>query len=94
MIGDRANQGVYGDIYGAYINLQRMVRTDRYKMIIYPKAKKIRIFDIINDPMEMNDLADDPNYSAIKTELIGKFKQQQALMSDPLDLSTVFPQLF
>lgn len=84
----------YSEIYGAYINVQRMVRTDNYKLIIYPKAKKIRLFDVVNDPNEMNDLANNANFTEVKKELIEKFKKQQQVMDDPLDLHPVFPELF
>lgn len=84
----------YSEIYGAYVDLQRMVRTDKYKLIIYPKAKIVRLFDMENDPLEMNDLADNVEYSEVKAELIEKFKRQHELMDDPLDLHPFFPELF
>jgi len=94
MIYKQQLESSYSDIYGAYINLQRMVRTENYKLIIYPKAKKIRLFDVIKDPNEMNDLTDDTSYDSVKKELIEKFKKQQELMEDPLDLHEYFPDLF
>lgn len=30
-------QGNYNGIYGAYMNLQRMIRKDGYKLLVYPK---------------------------------------------------------
>lgn len=93
MINKEVNESSYSEIYGAYINLQRMVRTDKFKLIIYPKAGKIRLFDVVNDPNEMVDLVDDPNYSEVKKELIEKFKKQQEIMDDPLDLHAFFPEL-
>jgi arylsulfatase A-like enzyme len=94
LIKNKTGRSSYPEIYGAYIDLQRMIRTDKYKMIIYPKAKKIRVFDIINDPNEINDLAEDTSYETVKKDLIEKFKKQQKLMSDPLDLHPIFPNLF
>ncbi|NQU52591.1 MAG: sulfatase-like hydrolase/transferase [Bacteroidetes bacterium] len=94
MVNNEVDESQYSEIYGAYINFQRMVRTDKFKMIIYPKAKKIRIFDMVNDPEEMNDLADNAEYAKVKTELITKFKRQQQIMDDPLDLHPIFPELF
>ena len=94
LINKEVTASLYPEIYGAYVNFQRMVRTDNYKMIIYPKAKKIRLFDIINDPNEMNDLTDIAEYAKVKNELIERFKKQQKIMDDPLDLHPVFPELF
>ncbi|WP_372725639.1 sulfatase-like hydrolase/transferase, partial [Novipirellula sp.] len=31
--------GSLDEIYGCYLNLQRSIRTDKYKLIVYPKAK-------------------------------------------------------
>jgi arylsulfatase A-like enzyme len=94
MINNEANKSAYSEIYGAYINFQRMVRTEKYKMIVYPKAKKILIFDMVNDPLEMNDLDGNPDFAEVKKELITKLKKQQELMDDTLDLHTFFPELF
>jgi len=94
MVNNEVNVSPYSEIYGAYINLQRMVRTDKFKMIIYPKAKKIRMFDMENDPEEMNDLADNKEYAQVKSELVDKFKNQQKIMDDPLDLHPIFPEVF
>ena len=94
MISNKTQKSAYNEIYGAYINFQRMVRTEKYKMIVYPNAKKILIFDMVNDPLEMNDLADKPDFANVKKELIAKLKQQQQLMDDTLDLNEFFPELF
>ena len=37
-------------IYGAYIDYQRMIRKDGFKLIVYPKIKKTVLFDLKNDP--------------------------------------------
>ncbi len=84
----------YSEIYGAYVNLQRMVRTDKYKLIVYPEAKKILLFDIENDPQEMKNLAENPEYNEVVKELVGRLKKQQELMDDPLNLHPYFPELF
>ncbi len=94
MINQEVDHSSYPEIYGAYMNLQRMVRTEKFKMIVYPKAKKVLIYDMVNDPLEMTDLADDANYAEVKTELAAKLKSQQELMDDPLDLHEFFPELF
>ena len=93
-INKEVTDSPYSEIYGAYINFQRMVRTDKYKLIIYPNAKKILLFDMVNDPNEMNDLADNSDYAEVKQKLIERFKNQQKIMEDQLDLHPFFPELF
>lgn len=78
------------EIYGAYMNLQRMIRTDRYKMILYPEIDIIRLYDIKKDPNEMVDLAKNKKSLKIMNELFVKFKEQQKIMGDTLDLDPCY----
>lgn len=94
MINKETNTSSYEEIYGAYIKFQRMVRTEKFKLIVYPNAKKIRLFDMVNDPQEMNDLTDNTDYAEVKSELIAKLKKQMTEMEDQLDLHEPFPELF
>ena len=52
----------YDAIYGGYVDSQRMIRKDGFKLIVYPKINKILLFDMENDPEEMNDLSEVPKY--------------------------------
>ncbi|TKG89650.1 DUF4976 domain-containing protein [Puteibacter caeruleilacunae] len=78
---------VYDAIYGGYLNYQRMVRTDQYKLIYYPHVKKTQLFDIKADPKEMNNLADEKKYKKIKKQLFEKLQQMQKDLDDPFELS-------
>ena len=40
--------------------MQRAVRDDRWKLIVYPQINKTQLFDLQNDPHEVKDLAGDP----------------------------------
>ncbi|WP_420320893.1 sulfatase-like hydrolase/transferase [Flagellimonas sp.] len=76
----------YESIYGCYTDTQRMVRANGFKLIAYPNAGKLRLFDLKNDALEMNDLAEDPKYTDIKDKLWNKLLSLQQTMNDPLDL--------
>lgn len=78
--------GNYPGIYGAYTMRQRMIRTDGFKLIAYPRAKKLRLFDMKNDPLEMNDLSDNAKYKAEKDKLWDALLLLQKEMNDPLNL--------
>src|SRR5690606_38156939 len=79
----------YSEIYGCYMDLQRMVRTDKYKLIVYPAAKKILLFDMKKDPLEMQDLSGNHKYRKILDDMKGRLVKQQKLIGDDLDLSAM-----
>jgi len=84
---DRDQSGYPQDIYGAYMDLQRMIRADDYKLIVYPKAGIIHLFDLINDPAEMHDLASATNQKERVRSMFGQLQELQAEMGDTLDLT-------
>ncbi len=78
----------YPSVYGGYTMTQRMVRSEGFKLIAYPNAKKIRLFDLQKDPMEMNDLSDNPEYLEKKKALFEKLLVLQEQLLDPLRFSS------
>jgi arylsulfatase A-like enzyme len=93
LISNASKKSPYPEIYGTYMNLQRMIRTDKYKLIVYPKAKVIRLYDVENDPLEINDLAQNPGYSEIVKNLLNRLENQQKTMNDTLNLKYSFPAI-
>ncbi|GAA3610713.1 sulfatase-like hydrolase/transferase [Flavivirga amylovorans] len=84
---DKSN---YEAIYGAYLNVQRMIRKDGFKLLVYPKIDKILLFDLNKDPEEMNNIADNPaNKDKVKS-LFKDLMQLQKDMEDPLDISNLY----
>lgn len=47
----------YQHVYSSYLGLQRTVRVGDWKLIWYPKADVIRLYNLAEDPEELNDLA-------------------------------------
>ena len=83
--GDRS-ESYYDAIYGCYIDLQRMIRKDGFKLIVYPEADKTLLFDMENDPWEINDLSNHPDYQDIKSSLFNDLLKLQEEMNDELEL--------
>jgi arylsulfatase A-like enzyme len=83
----------YEAIYGGYLKLQRMVRQDGFKLILYPTIRRAVLFDLRTDPDEMHDLADDPKYQATKKKLFATLLELQKETEDTLDLKSAFPEL-
>ena len=58
-------KAVRDGVFGAYRNLQRMVRDERYKLIKYAVKgeKHTQLFDLVDDPWETKNLAEDPAFA-------------------------------
>tara|TARA_B100000809_G_scaffold54621_1_gene50314 strand:- start:54923 stop:56437 length:1515 start_codon:yes stop_codon:yes gene_type:complete len=69
-------------VFGAYKNLQRMIRSDTYKLIVYPHNKNIQLFDLEKDPYEMENLAFNKKYRKIKEQLLNELIAQQKNLGD------------
>ena len=81
----------YGAIYGTYEKgSQRMIRKNNYKLIVYPKSQKVLLFDLENDPLELNDLSSDPANSKKLKTLFKDLIQLQGSMGDELDLKSIY----
>lgn len=76
----------YDAIYGAYLDKQRSIRTDRHKLIVYPEAGVRRLYDLREDPKEQHDLAGDASMKPIEEALFARLRQLQSEMNDSLDL--------
>lgn len=87
----KVNKSSYPTIYGAYFGKQRMYRTDNYKMIIYPTANKVRLYDMKNDPLEKYDLAEKKEkHKKVLKRLFKEYCVLQKQMNDPIDLKKAF----
>lgn len=80
----------YDAIYNGYRDLQRMIRKDGYKLIVYPKIEKTLLFDLKNDPEEMHDLSDDEAHKVKVDSMFKELIQLQKDMNDPLDISHIY----
>jgi arylsulfatase A-like enzyme len=78
---------LYDSVYGAYRDYQRMVRTERYKLIRYPHVGEVQLFDLKNDPWEMKDLAEDQSYADRVAELDEKLRWWMKETGDTIDLN-------
>ena len=73
-------------VFAFYRNLQRAVRTKDHKLIVYPEARVTQLFDLKKDPWEMRNLADKPEYAAVKRALLERLHRFQRELEDDLPL--------
>ena len=76
----------YPAIYGCYINFQRMIRKDGFKLIVYPKLKQLKLFQVSTDKDEMIDLSEDADHRGTISTLFDDLLQLQKEMEDELDI--------
>jgi arylsulfatase A-like enzyme len=86
-IEDKQTDSNYPEIYGAYMDLQRMIRVDDYKLIVYPNAGVIKLFDLINDPSEKHNLAAASGAQDRIRIMFRKLQELQVEMGDTLEMS-------
>jgi arylsulfatase A-like enzyme len=79
-------------IFTAYINVQRAVRDDRWKLIVYPQVNKTQLFDLQADPIEMKDLATDPAHVNEVKRLTALLQEWQRQTDDQQSLTAEKPQ--
>jgi arylsulfatase A-like enzyme len=78
-------------IFTAYRDLQRAVRDERWKLIVYPKINKVQLFDLRNDPAERHDLATDKAHGAEVERLTTLLKDWQKRSGDAQPLRSDKP---
>jgi len=83
----------YDAVYGGYTNAQRMVTQDGYKLLLIPKIKKALLFNLADDPNEMNDLFANKTHRPTAKKLFARLLQLQKETGDTLDLKKVYPDL-
>ncbi|WP_245907048.1 sulfatase-like hydrolase/transferase [Reichenbachiella versicolor] len=86
LINGERTDSYYDAIYGAYVDKQRSIRKDGFKLIAYPKANKLLLFDLENDPEEMNDLSENEQYQDKVKSLYADLVALQKSYDDPLQL--------
>jgi len=70
-------------VFAYFRNYQRMIRTDRWKLIFYPHLDRAQLFDLKNDPQEMRDLADSAEHQRVRQRLLARLTKWRQGVDDP-----------
>jgi arylsulfatase A-like enzyme len=77
-------EAVRDSVFAAYRDVQRMARTDRWKLITYPKIGREQLFDVAADPFETKDLSADKSQSERLGQMRELLARWQKETGDPL----------
>lgn len=75
-------------LFGAYRNVQRSIRTDRWKLIRYTQINRTQLFDVRADPDETRDVSADPARAVTVRDLTARLEAEQRAFGDMLPLTT------
>lgn len=77
-------KAIYPEAFAYFRDVQRAIRTDRFKYIRYPQVKREQLFDLEQDPLELKDLSTDSSSAATLNDLRRRLTAWQQKVGDPL----------
>ena len=78
-------------VFLPYRDVMRAVRDDRYKLIVYPNVNYRQLFDLADDPDELDNLISDPEHTETAVRLEALLEGWQTAMGDTVPLSVPDP---
>ena len=81
-------------IFTAYAKVQRAIRDERWKLIVYPQINHTQLFDLRDDPAERTDLAAHSEHRPQVGRLTALLGAAQRKLGDQLPLSSPTPLPF
>ena len=83
---------VRDSVFLSFSKIQRSVRDKRWKLIRYPQINHTQLFDLKNDPDELNNLADEPSQAGRVKKMLQRLKQWQQKVGDDQPLTVANPK--
>jgi arylsulfatase A-like enzyme len=79
-------------VFLAYMKGQRAVRRGDWKLIRYPQVNYTQLYNLKDDPHELNDLAADPAHAGNVSMMLDLLEQEQQRYGDTLPLTSEKPK--
>jgi len=78
---------VRSSLFTVYRNTVRAVRTKEWKLIRYPERDYSQLFDLKNDPWELNNLSGNPGYQPKIEAMLELMQKWQETVNDTISLT-------
>jgi arylsulfatase A-like enzyme len=79
-------------LFTAYLDVQRAVRDDRWKLIRYPQVDRTQLFDLAADPRELINLAERPEHSAALARMRALLERESERLGDVVTWTSAQPK--
>ncbi len=76
----------------AYRDVQRAIRDDRWKLIRYPQIDRTALYDLENDPDEVTNLAQKPEYASRVKAMMASLDDERKSFDDKAPLHVAHPK--
>ena len=86
-----ASSGVRKSLFLPFQDNQRSVRDEKWKLHIYPQINHQLLFNLVDDPHEMNNLSNDPKHGDQLLKMERLMNKWRKLLSDPHPLKSENP---
>ncbi len=80
------SQSVRDTLFLSYRDVQRAVRDERWKLIVYPQVNVLQLFDLQEDPYEVHDVKDKPEHAERIQSMLAELCRWQSVVGDRLPL--------
>lgn len=81
---------VRSTLYTAYRNTVRAVRDEEWKLIYYPQIGVSQLFNLKQDPDELNNLALEPDFQNKVAEMMNQLNLNRTAFDDTINLNPTF----
>jgi arylsulfatase A-like enzyme len=78
---------IRSSVFTTYRNTVRAVRTVEWKLIKYPERDLTQLYNLENDPFEMNNLSGDTAYNTIQNQMLRELMDWQKITGDTIQLN-------
>lgn len=94
---DNKNEKIHPAIYGTfgccqsdYFDFQRMIRRDNFKLMLFPKNKRLELYNLENDPFETENLISNYENKILVQSMFEELINLQKKYEDTLNLKRIF----